>query len=641
MLEKNSALAHPRELAELQELKIALAEKQAQLTAALEAARMATWRRDLLTGRTTASDSMARLWGLLPNQSFETHAQDYQLLHPEDRERHRAMVGNAVQQAGSWHAEFRAIRPRDGRIAWLEERGRIQVDQLSGRSCVDGLICDITERKLAETVLRESEARKTFLLHLNDVLRPLADPIRIQFEAARVLGKHLGADRAYYSGPEGPYPLAGLSDLPSTLGNGRPYCVTDTGVSHALPAETRTAYEALGIRSFASAPVIKEGALVWTLNVVSSTAREWSPNEIALIKEVAERTWAAVERAKAEVALRASEERFREFAAASTDILWIRNARTMRFEYASLAFSTVYGESMEELTRYNTLKRWAKSIDPADRRRVFNALRQVRAGQRVMIEFRITRPSDGEVRWLRTTAFPLVGSGKTVEHIGGISQDFTEEKAASDRLEVMVTELQHRTRNQIAVVRSLSNKTLDESKSLEDYRERFGARLSAVARVQKLLSRLAERERVTFDELLMAELSAHGAAPGRVFLEGPSGVPLRSSTVQTLALALHELATNAVKHGAISSPGGRLHVGWHLTENEDGTNQRLNVEWRETHVDIADVNLALQQGGYGRELIECALPYQLNAKTHYELGPGGVRCTIDVPISGMARAREM
>jgi len=59
----------------------------------------------------------------------------------------------------------------------------------------DGLICDITERKLAQAVLRESEARKTFLLHLNDVLRPLADPIRIQFEAARVLAGTFGADR--------------------------------------------------------------------------------------------------------------------------------------------------------------------------------------------------------------------------------------------------------------------------------------------------------------------------------------------------------------------------------------------------------------------------------------------------------------
>src|SRR5262249_22950106 len=159
-----------------------------------------------------------------------------------------------------------------------------------GEMILDGLLCDITERKLAEQVLRESAARKSFLLLLNDVLRPLADPIRIQVEAARALGKHLGADRAYYSGPEGEHALSPLTGGADSLGNRRRYCFTDGCMSHSLSADTRIAYEALGIRAFASAPVIKEGALIWPLNVVSSVARQWSPDEIALIKEVAERT---------------------------------------------------------------------------------------------------------------------------------------------------------------------------------------------------------------------------------------------------------------------------------------------------------------------------------------------------------------
>jgi two-component sensor histidine kinase len=116
-------------------------------------------------------------------------------------------------------------------------------------------------------------------------------------------------------------------------------------------------------------------------------------------------------------------------------------------------------------------------------------------------------------------------------------------------------------------------------------------------------------------------------------------VPLRSRSVQTLALALHELATNAVKYGAIASPEGRLHIGWHVTENEDGTNQRLNIDWRESGVNIPDPDSALQNKGYGRELIERALPYQLGARTLYELGPTGVHCVIDVPISGAFRAK--
>jgi PAS domain S-box-containing protein len=621
-------------LAELHELRAALAGKEAQLKAALQAARMASWRWDPATGRTTTSELMADLWGLLPGQTFEGNARDYQLVHPTDVVQQRTLVNNVRARGGTWHSEFRAIRPRDGRVIWLEERGTAQMDPLSGRMGLDGLICDVTERRLAQAVLREAEARKTFLLHLNDVLRPLADPIRIQFEAARVLGRHLGADRAYYGRPEG-----ALTDQASDPARKQaPFFVTDTGVSHSLSDETRTAYGALGIRAFASAPVIKEGALVWTLNVISSTAREWTSDEIVLISEVAERTWAAAERAKAQEALNASEERFREFAAASSDILWIRNARTMQFNFVSAAFSEVYGAPMQEVAGGNDLKRWAKLIDPEDRAGVFDALRRVRAGERVVHEFRIRRPSDGQVRWIRDTAFPLLGSGNTVEYIGGIGQDYTDEKESSDRLQLLVTELQHRTRNQIAVVRSLSDKTLDESRSLEEYRAHYGERLAALGRVQRMLSRTSEDDRVTFDELLRSELAAHGASPGNVFLEGPSGVRLRSRSVQTLALALHELATNAVKYGAIASPQGRLHIGWHVTENEDGTNQRLNIDWRESGVNIPDPGSALQISGYGRELIERALPYQLNARTRYEIGHTGVHCVIDVPISGTFRA---
>src|SRR5437764_2142205 len=101
-------------------------------------------------------------------------------------------------------------------------------------------------------LLRENEARKAFLLHLNDVLGPLTDPIRIQFEAARILGRHLGADRAYYGHPEAEYRLTG-SSAAATGSEGRPFFVTDTGVSHSVADETRAAYRALGLRTSASA----------------------------------------------------------------------------------------------------------------------------------------------------------------------------------------------------------------------------------------------------------------------------------------------------------------------------------------------------------------------------------------------------
>ena len=131
----------------------------------------------------------------------------------------------------------------------------------------------------------------------------------------------------------------------------------------------------------------------------------------------------------------------------------------------------------------------------------------------------------------------------------------------------------------------------------------------------------------------MGVYGATDAMAHKFTLEGPADVPLRSGTVQTLALALHELATNAVKYGALAAPDGHLFVSWRVQAPVEGNPPCLHVEWRETGVIMPDVGVSAPGSGYGRQLIERALPYQHNAKTTFELGADGVCCTIIVPIS--------
>jgi len=205
-----------------------------------------------------------------------------------------------------------------------------------------------------------------------------------------------------------------------------------------------------------------------------------------------------------------------------------------------------------------------------------------------------------------------------------------------DRLRVLVSELQHRTRNLMAVVLGVMRRTRKGSPDLDRFAIAFQSRLDALARVQGLLSRLDEGDRVAFDELVQAELGAMGALDRgeggvQVTLDGPKGVRLRSSTVQTFALALHELATNAIKYGALAQRGGRLALRWRRARLASGPG--LRVEWVESGVVMPEPGAAPQGGGYGRELIERALPYQLGAETTYELGADGVRCTITLPLS--------
>jgi two-component sensor histidine kinase len=204
-------------------------------------------------------------------------------------------------------------------------------------------------------------------------------------------------------------------------------------------------------------------------------------------------------------------------------------------------------------------------------------------------------------------------------------------------MQVMVAELQHRTRNLIAVIHALASKTLARSGSLAEFGERFGARLQALARANGLLSRLEEGERITFDALIQAELSALGVYdPERqgvqVVLDGPAGIRLRSGTVQIFALALHELATNALKYGALSASEGRLVVRWRSERGEAGQ-LRLRVDWEESGVRMPPDLATTGRRGHGRELIERALPFQLKARTRYTVGADGIRCTIDLPVS--------
>ena len=249
-----------------------------------------------------------------------------------------------------------------------------------------------------------------------------------------------------------------------------------------------------------------------------------------------------------------------------------------------------------------------------------------------------------DIRWhLHKDGRRVFINGKVVPVVGmhgqegflKIGQDVTAQRRTeralrqSERhLQVVVRELQHRTRNLLAVVQALFEATAREAESLEAFQRTFGQRLGALSRAQGLLAPLKDDEKLPFEDLLRGELEAHGAAASPyVTLQGPADVQLKSRQVQILALALHELATNAVKHGALASPAGRLAVRWRLDRAND--REDLHVDWRESGVEMAATTV---RSGYGRELIERALPYQLDASTHYELAGDGVHCTITVPL---------
>jgi two-component system CheB/CheR fusion protein len=328
-------------------------------------------------------------------------------------------------------------------------------------------------------------------------------------------------------------------------------------------------------------------------------------------------------------ALKRSELRFKTLIEGMPPLVW-RAVDSGVWTWASPQWQAFTGLSAEA----SLAQGWLEALPEDDRQ----AAREAWAGAQetgvLEFEARIFSVAAASYRHFHTRAAPARDEQGRITEWLGASSDIHDLVELRQRQDVLLAELQHRTRNIMAVVRALTKRTVTSSTSLDDFSERIDERLAALARVQGLLSRRLEGVRVTFDALLKAELSAHvpDLEGGRVTLRGPSGVGLRSATVQTFALALHELATNAVKYGALAAADGHLTVEWHVTREADAK-PWLHVKWVESGVpDMPASDAPARGGGYGLELIRRALPYQLSAKTEFAFGDDGVRCLIDVPL---------
>lgn len=369
-----------------------------------------------------------------------------------------------------------------------------------------------------------------------------------------------------------------------------------------------------------------DGSIGWTLSRAvpridaAGSIKEWigAASDITARKE-------------AEQALRESEELLRHFGDASSDLLWIRDAETLQLEYLSPAFEAIYGVPREQALAGNNLFQWAELILPEDRSRALQNIEHLRAGERVSYEFRICRPQDGAVRWLRNHDFPMVDGNGTVRRIGGITRDITVLKAAVEHQQLLLAELQHRVRNTLAVIRSIVRRTAERAETIDDFVSHLDGRIGAFSRVQVGVT----RDPVAgFDlaELVSEELRVCAVREGEQFtLQGPQ-VRLKGRVAESMGLAIHELATNAVKHGAYTSERGHVHVCWRK-EPRDAV-AWLSLDWKESGMDGRPVRQARE--GFGTILLQQSLQYDLGAQVTRLFEPSGFHCTITFPSGANA-----
>lgn len=197
---------------------------------------------------------------------------------------------------------------------------------------------------------------------------------------------------------------------------------------------------------------------------------------------------------------------------------------------------------------------------------------------------------------------------------------------AEERQNVLIAELQHRTRNLLAVIQSIAQQTLADHPALET----FTNRLAALGRLQGLIGE-ANGDLINLSDMVRLEFDALGVADsGRIAVNGPS-VPLGFRNVQTIALVLHELATNAVKYGALKDDEARLDVKWTIQAGASGA-ASLVIDWVESGLRTAP---DASRTGFGRQLIEKALKFTLHATTELRFNADGISCHIAIPLPSM------
>jgi PAS domain S-box-containing protein len=330
------------------------------------------------------------------------------------------------------------------------------------------------------------------------------------------------------------------------------------------------------------------------------------------------------ERKAAQNRLRESEELFRLLATNIPQLVF-RSRSTGERTWGSPQWEIFTGLGLPQSVGFG----WLDAVHPEDRDTTHAAWRDAQGSGEYYVEHRIRRSTDGEYRWHQTRAKPVDGHEQAADWVG-TSTDIHDIRGLQDRQSVLLAELQHRTRNLLAVVQSIARQTLRTSASMEEFGKEFEGRLRALGRVQGLLARV-EHQPIDLGELVKAELSAQGDGldiPGKVSVEGPP-VRLPPNSAQALALAIHELTTNAVKYGALKQVDGRLSILWRIDEAHSGE-WRVVLDWVERGVSMSETEP--KRYGFGSELIKRALPFQLKADTRLDFRPDGVSCQIVATI---------
>lgn len=272
---------------------------------------------------------------------------------------------------------------------------------------------------------------------------------------------------------------------------------------------------------------------------------------------------------------------------------------------------------------------WLQAVHPDDRDLVQQAWRKVSEGDTLSVDARIRNATSQTYHWFTIRANPA-GKGITGNRPEwlGTCTDIDELLRLQDRHRILLHELQHRVRNTLSIVRAIARKTTEKAGNFEDYVQHLDGRIAALARAQALVVR-DPTGAIDLETMILDEMQTLGGGE-QLTLDGPP-VRLNAKAGELLNLALHELATNALKYGSLARSDGAIAITWYVQDIEEKT--RLVIEWQESLPQ--PTIFAIDMEGFGAELLTRTLAYNLHATTTMEFRPSGLFCRISVPFENV------
>ncbi|WP_181017402.1 PAS domain-containing protein [Methylobacterium sp. V23] len=336
---------------------------------------------------------------------------------------------------------------------------------------------------------------------------------------------------------------------------------------------------------------------------------------------------------RAEQGLRETEERYRLAARATNDAIWDWDLASDHIRWNE-AVQTLFGYAGDEVGPSGSW--WKSHIHQDDRERVKAGIYAVIDGgaERWTDEYRFLR-ADGSYAYILDRGYVIRDTEGRAKRMIGAMLDISERKKAEEHQRLLTGELQHRVKNTLTLVQAIASQTMRGSTDVNAMREAFASRLISLGRAHDILTQ-ASWTAAPIEDVVDGSLGVHRqAGPCRIRTSGP-GVLLAAKPALSLALALHELATNAAKYGSLSNETGTVDLRWHVVH--EGNDPRFCLTWAEQGG--PPILAQPSRKGFGSRLIERSFAAEVGGEVKLTYSPTGLVCRLEAALSSMQEQRD-